>query len=345
MSQEEKVSSKVSLDKIKELVPSAEQLLDVGAHFGHQTRRWNPKMSKFIYKKENKAHLIDLIKTHECLLDACSFLAEQAALGKTIVLVGTKRQASGIISSKATAAALPYIDRRWLGGFLTNFDNIKQVLTRLNTLESDLNGGKYNHYTKKERLDLEREILNLKVKVGGVRFLNKPPDVLVIIDPRREKTAVREALRCRVPVVALVDTNSDPTQVLYPIPGNDDAISSIKLIVSSLIGSILLGAGKTIKEIEEINNAVEIIDPKVTEELPVVEKKAAVQALSEDEATPKKASLESLGLSTRAVNALNKAGYKTVSKIAGLSEEDLNQIKGLGEKTIKEILSAVKKIK
>ncbi|PIS20818.1 30S ribosomal protein S2 [candidate division WWE3 bacterium CG08_land_8_20_14_0_20_43_13] len=345
---ESQTKKEITPVQIREIIPTMEQLLEAGVHFGHQSRRWNPKMAEFIYKKQNQLHLIDLAKTYECLARACLFLANSAAQGKKIVLVGTKRQASAIVRREASLGSIHYVDRRWLGGFLTNFDTLKHLLVRYNELEADLKEGKYDHYTKRERLELEREINKLEEKVGGVRSLDRAVELVVLIDPRREKTAVREARRCGVPIVALIDTNSDPTLIDYPVPGNDDAISSITLILATLVDSILLGLGFNLSKIKELRAQVKdvplAVSPKrsarVSKPSLSKETKRTVPAKIKEE----NISLESLGLSTRAFNALNKAGYTTVKKVIKLSPEQLAEVKGLGEKTIKEITRAIKKL-
>lgn len=213
---------------------SLEELLEAGCHFGHQGRRWNPKMKPYIFAKKEGVHIFDLEKTAAGLVKSMDFLRESVGQGKQVVFVGTKRQAAAIVEEESRRAGFPFVSTRWLGGTITNWEEIKKRLERLKDLEAKKNRGEYKHYTKKENVLIDREIAKLDRFFGGLRQLIDIPGVLVIIDVRKEIAAVREARRKGIPVVALVDSNADPDLVDYVIPGNDDAVRSIKLIVSKL---------------------------------------------------------------------------------------------------------------
>lgn len=223
-------------------LPSLEELLEAGVHFGHQTRRWHPKISPYIYKEQNKIHIFDLLKTYEKLKEACDFLFSLASQGKMVCFVGTKKQAADIIKKEAERSGALYISQRWTGGMITNFDHVRNKMIRLKTIEQGLApGGKFEKYTKKERLDFERDGLKLEEEVGGVRNMEKVPDALFVIDIKKELTAVLEARKKGVPIVALVDSNCDPTKIDYPIPGNDDATQSLAVVTRSVADAVEAG--------------------------------------------------------------------------------------------------------
>jgi len=335
------MSQKDITSDIKKIMPSMESLLAAGVHFGHQVRRWHPKTKPFIYKTQNRIHIIDLAQTYEKLFAACLFLSQAAAEEKRIVFVGTKRQAASLIEREATIADCFYVNERWLGGFLTNFSVISQVLSKLNSLEADYNSGKFSYYTKLELLEVSREIKKLKRKVGGVRYLDRAPEVLVVVDPRRERTAVKEARATGVPVVALVDTNTDPNLVDYPIPSNDDAIRSIEILLMTLADSILLGKGKSVSEITALRKKaarLSEVPAPAPKEKEVKGREKTEKPVEAEKVATASGSLDDLGLSTRPYNALKKAGYTTLDKIRSLSEEELAGIKGMGAKSVKEVL-------
>ena len=227
---------------MKYKLPTMEELYEARVHIGHQTRRWNPKIAPFIFTKERKIHIIDLEKTLSSLEKACEFLYEIAKKGGVIVFLGSKRQAKEHIQKGAEAAGALYITDRWLGGILTNFDMLKKnSIGKLNELTKNRAEGKFDKLTKKERLLIDREIAKLERSVGGIRSLTKIPDALVIIDIHREKTAVAEAKTVKIPVVASVDTNSNPEDVKFPIPANDDAGKAVGIIVSALAEAVKAG--------------------------------------------------------------------------------------------------------
>jgi small subunit ribosomal protein S2 len=223
-------------------LPTLEDLLEAGVHFGHQTRRWHPKVAPFLYKEQNKIHIFDLLKTHEKLRQACDFLFNLASLGKTVCFVGTKKQAADIIRKEATRAGALFVSERWTGGMITNFDHVRNKMLRLKNIEQGLApGGMFEKYTKKERLDLERDAQKLEQEVGGVRNMDRVPDALFVVDTKKEFTAVLEARKRGVPVVALVDSNCDPTKIDHPIPGNDDATQSLAVITKAVADAVEAG--------------------------------------------------------------------------------------------------------
>lgn len=213
---------------------SLKKLLEAGCHFGHQTVRWNPKMKPYIFEAREGIHIFDLVKTKEGLEAACAFVKETSTKGGKILFVGTKRQAKEIIEKTAKKAGMPYVSERWLGGTLTNFEQIQKSLEKLATLKKEKEEGKYKDYTKKENLLIDREIARLEKFFGGLTSLEKLPEALFVVDVKTEAGAVLEAARKEIPVVGIVDTNSDPDLVDYVIPGNDDAQKSIELIVGAV---------------------------------------------------------------------------------------------------------------
>lgn len=217
------------------------QLLEAGVHFGHQTQRWNPKMRRYIFGSRNGIYIVDLEKTLKCVQEACTFLGEVAKGGSEVLFVGTKRQAKESIKEVAARCGMPYVVERWLGGTLTNFETIRRSITRMEELEKMAEEGTFKFFTKKEAAGLRKERDKLNKNLEGIRNLRRAPGALFVIDPKKEENAVNEAIKLGIPVVALIDTNSDPDKVTYPLPGNDDAIRSIKLI-STTIGQAVLQA-------------------------------------------------------------------------------------------------------
>jgi len=210
------------------------QLLEAGVHFGHETKRWNPKMKRYIFAERNGIFIIDLQKTLVESEKAFDYLRDLAAAGKTILFVGTKKQAQEILAAEAKRAGMPYVNERWLGGLLTNFRTIRGRVERLKELEKWFEDESILRFTKKEQIDLGKELQRLQRYLGGIRDMNRLPDVLFVIDPAKEAIAVREANKLNIPVVALADTDSDPDLLDYIIPGNDDAIRSIQLVTARL---------------------------------------------------------------------------------------------------------------
>ena len=220
---------------------SMRDMLEAGVHFGHQTRFWNPKMGPYIFGERNKIHIINLEKTLPLYSDALNFLGRMAASGGTILFVGTKRAAQECIAAEAHRCGMPYVNRRWLGGMLTNYRTVKQSIKRLKDLEASIEEGGLDRVGKKEGLSIQRELAKLERGLGGIKDMDGIPDALFIIDVGHEKIAVAEAVTLGIPVVAVVDTNNPPEGVDYVIPGNDDAIRSIELYVSGAATAILEG--------------------------------------------------------------------------------------------------------
>jgi len=218
---------------------SMKQLLEAGVHFGHQTRRWNPKMAPYIFTERNGIYIIDLQKTVKKLDEAYAFINSIAAEGKDILFVGTKKQAQDSIKEEAERCGMPYVNARWLGGMLTNFRTIRRRIERLNQLRKMSEDGTFDLLPKKEVIKLNAEIEKLEKFLGGIQNMTKAPGALFIVDPRKEKIAVSEAKKLHIPVVAIVDTNCDPDEIDYVIPGNDDAIRSVKLIAGAMATAVL----------------------------------------------------------------------------------------------------------
>ena len=213
---------------------SLKDLLEAGAHFGHQSSRWNPKMKPYLYGVKDSVHVFDLAKTKEGLEKACQFVQELTAKGGTIVFVGTKRQAQAIIIEEAKKAGMPYVSQRWLGGTLTNWERIKKSIDKLNEMKEERKKGEYKKYTKREQLLLDRKIGRLEKFFGGLSALKAPPEALFIVDTQKEGLVVKEAKKKKITVVGLVDSNADPDLVDYIIPSNDDAVAAIKLVVAAI---------------------------------------------------------------------------------------------------------------
>ncbi len=220
---------------------SMKALLETGVHFGHRTRKWNPRMKPYIFTERNGIHIIDLQQTVASLDYAYNLVRDTAAKGGVVLFVGTKRQAQESIQKEAERCGMPYINQRWLGGTLTNWKTIKDRINELKSLEQRRDAGDFERLTKKEGLILGREIIKLQDRLGGIREMSKLPDLVYVVDVRREDTAVRESNILSVPVIALVDTNCDPSGVDYVIPANDDAIRAIKLLTAKIADAVLEG--------------------------------------------------------------------------------------------------------
>jgi small subunit ribosomal protein S2 len=220
------------------------QLLEAGVHFGHQTRRWNPKMKPYIFGARNGIYIIDLQKTVQLFKTAYHFVADTVSQGRSLLFVGTKKQAAEAIQDEANRAGMFYINSRWLGGTLTNFVTIKKSIDRLKRLEQMKTDGTINLYMKKEIIQLENQMVKLRKNLGGIKEMDRLPGAIFVIDPRRENIATAEARRLGIPVVAVVDTNCDPDEVDYIIPGNDDAIRAIKLMASKMADACLEGRNR-----------------------------------------------------------------------------------------------------
>ena len=233
-------------------VVSMKQLLEAGVHFGHQTRRWNPKMAPYIYTERNGIYIIDLQKTVKKLEEAYNFVRDLAANGQSILFVGTKKQAQDAIKEEAERVGQYYVNARWLGGMLTNFKTIQGRIARLRKIEQMEATGEFDLLPKKEVIQLKLEQSKLEKNLGGIKEMKKLPGALFIVDPRKEHIAVAEARTLHIPIVAIIDTNCDPDEVDYPIPGNDDAIRAVKLITAKMADAVLEG-----KQGEQMNDEAE----------------------------------------------------------------------------------------
>ncbi|MBP2642451.1 MAG: rpsB [Firmicutes bacterium] len=222
-------------------VISMKQLLEAGVHFGHQTRRWNPKMATYIFTERNGIYIIDLQKTVKKVEDAYNFIRDIAAEGESILFVGTKKQAHDAVCEEATRCDMFYVNERWLGGMLTNFPTIQRRINRLRELEDMEERGMFEVLPKKEVITLRHEMERLQKFLGGIKNMNKLPGALFIIDPRKERIAVAEAIKLGIPIVGIVDTNCDPDEIDYVIPGNDDAIRAVKLLTAKMADAVLEG--------------------------------------------------------------------------------------------------------
>ena len=222
-------------------VVAMKQLLEAGVHFGHQTRRWDPKMAEYIFQARNGIHIIDLQKTSKKLDEAYAFVKEQAEEGKDILFVGTKKQAQECMKEAALKCNMFYVDQRWLGGMLTNFETIRARVERLKKLEEMANDGTFDMLPKKEVIGLKKEMEKLEKNLGGIKDMTKLPGVLFIVYPKKERIAILEARKLHIPVVGLIDTNCNPEDVDYPIPGNDDAIRAVKLIADVMANAVIEG--------------------------------------------------------------------------------------------------------
>ncbi|MBX2512771.1 30S ribosomal protein S2 [Campylobacter jejuni] len=255
---------------------SMRDLLECGVHFGHQTRRWNPKMKKFIFGERKGIYVIDLQKTLRYFRYTYNIVRDAAAEGKTILFVGTKKQAGGAIKEYAEKCGMPYVNHRWLGGMMTNFGTIRQSIRKLEVIEKMEEDGSIKLLTKKEALMLTRKKEKLLAYLGGIRYMKTQPDMIFVIDTVKEKIAVQEANRLRIPVVAPLDTNCDPDLVTYPIPGNDDAIRSVQLFCQEMAEAI--NEGKALRE--QDGEALANGEKEITDE----EKKEVLdEAMSEED--------------------------------------------------------------
>ena len=222
-------------------VVAMKQLLEAGVHFGHQTRRWDPKMAEYIFQARNGIHIIDLQKTSKKLDEAYEFIRSQTEEGKTVLFVGTKKQAQECIKEAAEKCGMYYVDQRWLGGMLTNFKTIKTRIQRLKDLEAMEEDGTFEALPKKEVILLRKEMAKLQTNLGGIKDMEEMPGVIFLVDPKKEYNAVNEAKKLNIPIVGIVDTNCNPEVLDYPIPGNDDAIRAVKLITDVIANAVIEG--------------------------------------------------------------------------------------------------------
>ena len=243
-------------------VVAMKQLLEAGVHFGHQTRRWDPKMAEYIFQARNGIHIIDLQKTSKKIDEAYKFMKEISEEGKTVLFVGTKKQAQECMKEAAQMCGMYYVDQRWLGGMLTNFGTIRTRIQRLKKLEAMQEDGTFDVLPKKEVIGLKKEMEKLEKNLGGIKDMEELPGALFIVDPKKERIAILEARKLNIPVVGLIDTNCNPEDVDYPIPGNDDAIRAVKLIADVIANAVVEGRQGVDGEVSEVAEAME------TEEAP-----------------------------------------------------------------------------
>ena len=378
MAEATKTVSKKTETKNKSFqMPELLDLLKVGAHFGHKKGAWNPKMQRYIYEVRNGTHIIDLVKTLENLDVALTKLHKYAQNGN-ILIVGTKGQAATIVENVAEKTGMFYINRRWPGGLFTNFDAIKKSVQSLVKMEEQLARGGAG-LVKKEILLLEREIERLNKMYKGIKFMDKLPTAILVIDSQVESNAIREARNVGIPIIALIDTNCNPDLIDYPIPANDDSLKSISLFVN-LFGDVVANSKRSLSvislrrdneallarltkdaeeekerrlkmEAEEKERTKALREGKVASVgtgsvVRVVKKEKdiekEVKQAEEVKKVEDKKGMEELGLPTRIVNSLEAAGIKSVAQLEALTDEELTNIKGLGEKSIKDIKKALK---
>ena len=246
-------------------VVAMKQLLEAGVHFGHQTRRWDPRMAEYIFQARNGIHIIDLQKTSKKLDEAYAFIKEQAEEGKTILFVGTKKQAQECVKEAAEKSGMYYVNERWVGGTLTNFKTIRKRIERLAELEKMQEDGTFEVLPKKEVILLKKEMDKLQKNLGGIKEMTQIPDVIFVVDPKKEHIAVQEARKLNIPLVGLVDTNCDPNDVDYVIPGNDDAIRAVKLVTDVLANAVIEGKQGESLEAEEEQQVEESEEPSMEE--------------------------------------------------------------------------------
>ncbi len=237
------------------------ELLEAGCHFGHQTKRWNPKMRKYIFGSRNGIHIIDLQQTLNKLQEAYDYVREISSQGGTLLFVGTKRQAQDTIKREAERCGMPFVNQRWLGGTVTNFQTIRKSTQKLKQLEEAMADGTYEALTKKELLKLEREKAKLEKYFGGIKDMTKLPEAVFIVDTRKEMIALREAKKTDITSITIVDTNCDPDGIDFTIPGNDDAIRAIQLMTSKLADAALEGTAKAMESMEEVPEELLVEEP------------------------------------------------------------------------------------
>ena len=260
-------------------VVAMKQLLEAGVHFGHQTKRWDPKMAEYIYQARNGIHIIDLQKTSKKIDEAYNFIKEVSEEGKDILFVGTKKQAQECIKEAAEKSGMFYVDQRWLGGMLTNFKTIRKRVERLNALERMGEDGTFDVLPKKEVAKLKNEMEKLEKNLGGIKDMTRLPGAMFVVDPKNERIAVLEAKKLNIPIVGLVDTNCSPEDVDYPIPGNDDAIRAVKLITDVMANAIIEGRQGEMVETASEENMEQSVAEEVTdmEQVVAAEEEAPVE--------------------------------------------------------------------
>ena len=269
-------------------VVAMKQLLEAGVHFGHQTRRWDPKMAEYIFQARNGIHIIDLQKTSKKLDEAYAFLKEQAEEGKTVLFVGTKKQAQECVKEAAEKCGMFYVNQRWLGGTLTNFKTIRKRIERLTELEKMQEDGTFDVLPKKEVIILKKEMEKLEKNLGGIKDMKELPGVMFIVDPKKERIGILEAKKLGIPVIGLIDTNCNPEDVDYPIPGNDDAIRAVALVADCMANAVIEGRqGESMEAVESemVEGAEETAPESIEEVVAAAEEPAENAEVAEAEAT------------------------------------------------------------
>ena len=371
----ETVSKKTETKNKSFQVPELLDLLKAGCHFGHKKSAWNPRMKKYIYEERNGIHIIDLVKTREILESTLLELSKFAERGN-ILIVGTKGQAASIVQKIAEENGMFYINKRWMGGLFTNYDGIKKSVQGLIKMEEDLAGGLEN-LVKKERLLIERDVERLNRIYQGIKFMDKVPEAVIVVDSQVEKNAIKEARTVGIPIIALIDTNCNPDIIDYPIPANDDSIKSISLFVN-LFGEVVGKSKKSLslislrrdhqakleriaREYKEEKERREKMEEQERERMKalregkikaesvgsvvrVVKKEKDIDAeiKAAEEEKEGSISIEDLGLTSRTVKSLKDSKISTVKDLKGMTEEDLLGIRGIGAKAVEEIQKAIK---
>jgi len=264
-------------------VPSdlIKQLLEAGVHFGHQTKRWNPKMKKFIFGQRSGIYIIDLEKTEECLNKARDFILDVTSKGDMMLFVGTKKQAQEVVKAEAQRCGMYYVTDRWPGGLLTNFATIKRSINRLKEIENMKTDGTYEKLTKKEVALLEKELAKLNKNFSGIVQMERMPKAIFIVDAKKEETAVQEARRLNIPIISLIDTNSNPDPIAYPIPGNDDAAKSIRMVTTFLTDAAIEGRKRFLSYLSQEGSAIKKEEPIVEEPVLLPEEEIKIKEIEE----------------------------------------------------------------
>ena len=338
---------------------SVKQLLEAGVHFGHQTRRWNPKMKSYIFGERNGVHIIDLQKTLKLFKEAVDFVAKASVQGKTILFVGTKSQAQEVIEDEAQRCGMYFITNRWLGGLLTNFVTVQNSIRRYRELETMSDDGYEKLSSKKEVARLERERKKLEKNLRGIKDMERCPDALFVVDSRQETIAIKEAAKLNIPIIAIVDTNCDPDLIDHVIPGNDDALRSIKLVAETISGAVLEGRTRyeakvaaELKEAEE-KAAKEAARREAAKEAAEAARAAKETAAAKEAARATKETAAAKDVSETEKEEIVDAESQTVSGVSSVSEETSSQVatEGSGESAKKEVVktkpkkSETKKVK
>jgi small subunit ribosomal protein S2 len=303
------------------------ELLEAGVHFGHQTRRWNPKMRRYIFGELDGIHIIDLVQTEALLENARRFTGELASGGGTVLFVGTKKQARGPVQEWAERCKMPYVNQRWLGGLLTNFNTISARISRLHELTGWQEEGKLDLLPTKERMSMQAELAKLEYNLGGVRDMDRLPDAVFVTDLKTEEIAVREAVRLRIPIIGLVDTNCDPTQIDYVVPGNDDAIRSCQLVIGTIGAAIEEGAGAW--RVQEERRLAEEMERRKKEEEERKKREEEEKARLEAEEAAKKAAEEAAA--RKAAEAPPQAQAQTPQPAGPVAGQDSSSSQAAGE--------------